>query len=147
MVTLAERIKNDLKDSMLKQNAGKTSALRMLKAAIMNLEISKKDFTDADVLGLIQKQVKQRQDSIEQFEKGGRPELAKKEREEITIFEAYLPKQVDDAQLEKTVRDALGGAGIQSKKEFGKAMKLVQDKLQGSADNKRLSTLLNKILA
>ena len=147
MALIAERIKNDLKDSMLKQNAGKTSALRMLKAAIMNLEISKKDFTDTDVLGLIQKQVKQRQDSIEQFEKGGRPELAKKEREEITIFEAYLPKQVDDAQLEKTVRDTLGGAGIQSKKEFGKAMKLVQDKLQGSADNKRLSALLNKILA
>lgn len=145
-MSLSDRINSDLREAMLKKDANKTSSLRMLKAAVMNLEISKKDFTDADVNALIQKQIKQRKDSIEQYQKGGRADLAKKEEAEIAVYEAYLPKQVDDAQLEKTVRDALSGSGVSSKKDFGKAMKLVQEKLKGSADNKRVSELLGRIL-
>ena len=145
---LADKINNDLKTAMVEKNASKVSALRMLKSAVMNFSINKKggDVTDSEVQTLLQKQIKQRRESIEQYEKAGRADLVAVEKAEIVVFEAYMPKQMSDAELEKTVRDALARHSLTSKKEFGKAMKLLQDELKGSADNRRVSDALNRIL-
>lgn len=147
-MSLVQQISSDLKDAMLKKEAVRVSALRMLKAALTNLEISQKGKTvsDADVRSLIQKQINQRKDSIEQYQKGGREDLVKSERAEVVIFEAYLPPQLDDEKLESAVRQTLTENKLQTKKEFGQAMKILREKLQGQADNKRISAILNKVL-
>jgi len=145
---LQNQVNADIKSAMLAKEAAKLSALRMLKSALMNAEIEKKggELTDAEVQGLIQKQIKQRHESIEQYEKGGRVELATSEKAEIAVLEAYLPTQIDGAKLEAIVKETLSQNSLTTKKEFGKAMKLVQDKLQGTADNRRISEILNKAL-
>ncbi len=149
MAPLQDKINADIKQAMLDKNAPKLSALRMLKSALMNAEIEKKGaaMSDADVQGIIQKGIKQRRESVEQYEKGGRADLAATEKAEIAVLEAYLPKQMDPAKLEAIVKETLAANSLSSKKDFGKAMKLVQDKVQGGADNKRISELLNKVLA
>lgn len=148
MASLSEKINADLKSAMLQKNTPRISALRMLKSAVMNAEINKKgaELSDADVRGLIQKQMSQRRESIDQYKKGGRQDLVAQEEAELSVFEAYLPAQMDDAKLEAMLKEILSTNGITTKKEFGKAMKLAQDKLQGQAENQRVSALLGKML-
>ncbi len=146
---LSQKIIDDLKQAMLAKDAPRTSALRMLKSAVMNAEIGKKGaaLSDADVQTVIQKQINQRKESLEQYTKGGRPELAAVEAAEIKLLESYLPAQMSEAELEKLLRDIVTKNGVTAKKDFGKAMKIAQDELQGRADNKRISAVLNKVLA
>ncbi len=148
-MTLTQKIIDDLKQAMLAKNAAKTSTLRMLKSAVMNAEINKKgaELTDADIQTVIQKQINQRKESLEQYTKGNRPELAAAEKAEIVILESYLPAQMSEAELEKLLREIVTKNGVSDKKDFGKAMKIAQDALHGRADNKRISAVLNKVLA
>ena len=142
-MTLSERIDNDLKDAMRAKDAAKLGVLRMLKSAIKNAAIEKGGATatldDAEASQVIRKQAKQRQDSIESFEKGGRPELAAKEKEELGLLSAYLPQAMSGDELAAAVRDAIAEAGATSRAQMGAVMKVLQTKLAGRADGKTLS--------
>ena len=128
----------------------KLGVLRMLKAALMNATIEKSgaqgQLSDADAVQVIRKQVKQRQDSIESFEKGGRPELAAKEKEELSILQSYLPQAMGADEIAKLVRETIAEVGATSKAQMGAVMKAVQAKVAGRADGKSLSAEVQKQL-
>jgi hypothetical protein len=147
-MTLQERIDNDLKDAMRAKDAGRLGVLRMLKSAMKYAAIEKTDggLDDAAASQVIRKQVKQRQDSIESFEKGGRPELAAKEREELAILNAYLPKGLNADELAAVVRETISEVGATSKAQMGAVMKALQAKVAGRADGKTLSAEVQKQL-
>jgi uncharacterized protein YqeY len=149
-VNLSERVDSDLKTAMREKNATKLGVLRMLKAAIMNAAIEKSgaqsQLSDAEATQVIRKQVKQRQDSIESFEKGGRAELAAKEKEELSILQSYLPQQMSADELSKIVRETIAEVGATSKAQMGGVMKALQPKVAGRADGKTLSAEVQKQL-
>ncbi|HYQ94742.1 MAG TPA: GatB/YqeY domain-containing protein [Burkholderiales bacterium] len=141
-MTLPERIDADLKDAMRAKDVGRLNVLRMLKSALKYAAIEKSSETqldDAAASQVIRKQVKQRQDSIESFEKGGRPELAAKEKGELEILNAYLPKGLSADELAAIVRETIAELGATSKAQMGAVMKALQTKVAGRADGKTLS--------
>jgi uncharacterized protein YqeY len=149
-MTLQERIDADLKDAMRAKDAGRLGVLRMLKSALKYAAIEKageSGMDDAAASQVIRKQVKQRQDSIESFEKGGRPELAAKEKEELEMLNAYLPKGLSDDELAALVRDTIAEIGATSKAQMGAVMKALQAKVAGRADGKTLSAEVQRQLA
>src|ERR1700682_2129831 len=128
-MTLQERIDADLKDAMRAKDAVRLGVLRMLKSALNYAAIEKSSegqLDDAAASQVIRKQVKQRQDSIESFEKGGRPELAAKEKDELEILNAYLPKGLSADELAKMVRETIGEVGATSRAQMGAVMKALQ---------------------
>jgi uncharacterized protein len=148
-MSLKDQIINDMTAAMKAQDAGRTSTLRMVKAAIMNRE---KDgggaVTDEDVLKLLRSQVKQRRDSVEQYQKAGRPELADKEIAEIAVIETYLPQAASEAEIEQAVSEAIAETGASSMKDMGAVMKAVMPKLAGkNADGRTVSDTVKKKLA
>ena len=145
---LIEQIEIDLKGAMKEKNELKLGTLRMLKAAIKNKEIEKKvkSLSDPEVLEAIQKQVKQRKDSIADFEKANRQDLVKKEASEITILEQYLPKPLTEAELKALVQKAVQTVGAKTKADTGKVMKEVVGKVKGQADGSMISKLVKENL-
>src|SRR5213078_562524 len=148
-MTLQERIDSDLKDAMRAKDAGKLAVLRMLKSALRYAAIEKSyaGLDDAAATQVIRKQVKQRQDSIHSFEKGGRPELAEKEKEELEILNAYLPKSLSAEELSTLVRETIAEVGATSKAQMGAVMKALQVKVAGRADGKALSAEVQRQLS
>jgi uncharacterized protein len=150
-VNLSERIDSDLKTAMREKNAVKLGVLRMLKAALTNATIEKSGadstLTDAEAIQVIRKQVKQRQDSIESFEKGGRAELAAKEKDELSILQSYLPQGMSADEISKVVRETIAEVGATSKAQMGAVMKALQAKVAGRADGKTLSTEVQRQLS
>jgi uncharacterized protein YqeY len=140
-MALKEKIVADMTAAMKAQDAARTSTLRMLKAAITNREKEGGDaLTDEDVMKLLRSQVKQRRDSVEQYQKGGRPELAAKEEAEIAVIEAYLPQAASQAEIDQAVAAAIAETGASSMKEMGAVMKAAMAKLAGkNADGKMVS--------
>src|SRR5207253_5272096 len=136
---------------MREKNAIKLGVLRMLKAALTNATIEKggadSKLTDAEAAQVIRKQVKQRQDSIESFEKGGRAELAAKEKEELSILNSYLPRAMSADELSKIVRETIAEVGATSKAQMGVVMKAVQAKAAGRADGRTLSQEVSRQLS
>jgi uncharacterized protein YqeY len=151
LMTLKERIIVDLKEAMRAVDAPdykvRLSAIRMLKADIMNTEIAKKsEPSDEDVISLIQRQIKIRNESIEQFEKGGRADLVEKERKEAAVLAEYLPEQMSDDELNQLAQEAIGATGAASPKEMGKVMSYMMPKLKGRADGKRVNQAVSALL-
>src|SRR5213078_1799018 len=142
-MTLQERVDSDLKEAMRAKDATRLGVLRMLKSAFKYAAIAKSgaeaELNDAETAHVIRKQAKQRQDSIESFEKGGRAELAEKEREELSILNAYLPQQMNADELEKVVCETIAEVGATSKAQMGAVMKALQAKVAGRTDGKTLS--------
>ena len=142
-MTLQERMDSDLKDAMLAKDATKVGVLRMLKSALKYAAIAKSgaaaDLSDAEAVQVIRKQAKQRQDSIESFEKGGRAELAEKEKGELSILNSYLPQAMSADEMTKLVRETITEVGATSKAQMGKVMKALEAKVGGRADGKTLS--------
>jgi len=142
-MTLQERIDSDLKDAMRAKDTAKLGVLRMLKSALKYSAIEKSgaeaQLDDAEATQVIRKQVKQRQDSIESFEKGGRPELAAKEKDELAILQTYLPQGFNSDELAKIVGETIGELGATSRAQMGAVMKALQGKIAGRADGKTLS--------
>jgi len=136
---------------MREKNATKLGVLRLLKAALTNATIEKGgaqgELSDADATQVIRKQIKQREDSIESFEKGGRAELAAKEKEELSILQSYLPQQMSADELSKIVRAAIAEVGASSKAQMGTVMKTLQTKVAGRADGKTLSAEVQRQLS
>lgn len=140
-MSLSEQIVSDLTAAMKAQDAQRTSTLRMVKAAMMNRRIEQgSDLTDDDVQKLLRSLVKQRRDSIEQYEKAGRQELVDKEAAEIAVIEAYLPQAASAEEIETAVAAAIAETGATSMKDMGKVMKAAQAGLAGkNADGKTIS--------
>ena len=138
---LSKQIVTDLTAAMKAQDAGRTSTLRMVKAAMMNRQIEKgSELDDEDMQKLLRSLVKQRRDSIEQYEKAGRQELVDKEKAEIEVIETYLPQAASQEEIEQAVAAAIAETGANSMKDMGKVMKAAQAALAGkNADGRAVS--------
>ena len=136
-----DQIIADMTAAMKAKDAARTSTLRMVKAAITNREKEgSAEISDDEVLKLLRSQVKQRRDSVEQFQKGGRPELAQKEQAEIAVIETYLPQAASQEEVEQAVAAAISETGATSMKDMGTVMKAAMAKLAGkNADGKAVS--------
>jgi uncharacterized protein len=147
-MTLNEKIGAEITAAMKAKDATRLSALRMLKAAIMNKGVEKgRDLEDAEVLQVVAGLVKQRRDSIEQFTKGGRTDLVDKETAEIAVLEAYLPPAVTPEEIDAAVAAAIAETGATSAKDMGKVMKVVMPKLAGkNADGKAVNEAVRRKL-
>ena len=149
-MTLVERITQDLTAAMKAQDAARTSTLRMAKAALMNRQIDKHGaLDDAEAVKVLQTLVKQREDSAEQYAKGGRAELAEKERAEMALLKVYLPAEVTDEEIAAAVEKAVAETGAASPKDMGKVMKAALAVLAASgkaADGKRVNEAVRKRL-
>ena len=138
-MSLTATIVSDLTTSMKAQEALRTSTLRMVKAAMMNRQIEKgSELDDDEMLKLLRSLVKQRRDSVEQYEKAGRQELADKEKAEIAIIEVYLPQSASQEEMENAVATAIAETGAASMKDMGKVMKEVQAALSGKNVDSRI---------
>ena len=148
MALLRDQVNADITAAMKARDAARLSALRMLKAAIMNKGIEKgHDLDDAEVLQVVSSLVKQRRDSIEQFEKGGRTDLVEKETGEIKVLEQYLPPAASAADIESAVAAAIAETGASSPKDMGKVMKAVMPMLAGkNADGKTVNEIVRRKL-
>ncbi|HPM43036.1 MAG TPA: GatB/YqeY domain-containing protein [Candidatus Omnitrophota bacterium] len=145
---LYETIEQDYKISLKAKDALKVSVLRMIISAVKMVEIQKniKSVDDSDVLNIIQKQIKQRKDSIDQFTKGNRKDLADKESAELCILETYTPKQMTEEEIQELVRSVAAELGAKTKSETGKVMKAVMEKVRGRADGKAVNQIVTAIL-
>ncbi len=150
MSSLDEAINSDMKSAMRERDKVSLNTLRALKSAITNASIQKSGagtaLEEAEIVSIIRKQIKQRQDSIDQFEKAGRDELASNEKLEINILEKYLPAAMSDDEIIAAVESAISESGAESKKDMGKVMQLLQQKTGGRADGKKLSQEVMKRL-
>ncbi len=144
------RIDQDLKDAMKARAAEKLGVIRMLKTALKNTAIEKGgvDFVldDPTCIAVVRKELKKRQDSVESFEKGGRPELAAKERAEAVILSAYLPQSLTAEEIQALVTAAIADAGATSKRDMGAVMKLANERAAGRADGRALSSAVSAAL-
>jgi uncharacterized protein YqeY len=146
-MSLKERITKDMTAAMKAKDAARTSTLRMVKAAIQNREIEKGgELTDDELTKTLQSLVKQRRDSVEQYEKAGREELAAKERAEIGVIEEYLPRAASREEIEQTVSAVINELGATSMKEMGAVMKAAQARLGGAADGRTVSEIVKSKL-
>ena len=145
---LEQTIEAELIQAMKAKDAEKLLVLRMLKAAVVNYKIEKKKetLTDEEVFEIIQKQAKQRRESIESFEKAGRADLAEKEKKEAAILQAYLPKQLSDAEIKAFAQDIIGKTGAKTKADSGRVMKDLMPLVKGKADGKRVNEILGSLL-
>ena len=149
-MTLSEQVDHDIKEAMKAKQADRLGVLRLLKAAIKNAAIEKGGqagvLDDTEATAVIRKQVKQRQDSIEGFEKGNRPELAAKERAEIDVLNSYLPQALSPEELSRLVDEAIAEVGATGKAQMGAVMKALTPKVAGRADGRTLSQEVQKRL-
>jgi hypothetical protein len=150
-VNLSQKIDADLKDAMRAKDVARLGVLRMLKSALKYAAIEKAgaegELDDAEATQVIRKQVKQRQDSIESFEKGGRAELAAKEKSEIVILQQYLPATMSAEEVSRLVRETIAETGATSRAQMGAVMKALGPKIAGRADGKTLSMEVQRQLA
>jgi hypothetical protein len=147
-MSLRDRLTEDLKQATKARDQLRKDVIRMIKAAVINKEVElKKDLDDAEMSRVMATLIKQRRESVEQFEKANRTELAEKERKEITIIETYLPKALSPQELEQIVASIVTETGARSLKELGAVMKAVMARLAGQAvDGKQVSDLVKSKL-
>jgi uncharacterized protein YqeY len=147
MGRLTEQVRADLTESMKARTAERTSTLRMLQAAIKNEQISLgHELSDEEALSVIRKSVKQRHDSIEQFTRGNRPDLASKEAAEVEILKSYMPPELSDSELESGLREIIASTGAQSKKDMGKVMKEATARYKGRVDGRKIQETVSRLL-
>ncbi|MFM8879938.1 MAG: GatB/YqeY domain-containing protein [Verrucomicrobiota bacterium] len=147
-MSLQQRVTDELKAAMLAREVVRTATLRMLKAALGYAQIEKKTETlpDADVMAVIQREAKKRRDSIEEFDRGGRAEMAANERAELEVLSGFLPKALSPEELETLVRGVIAEVGATCKKVMGAVMKAAQARVDGRADGKSVSALVSRLL-
>ena len=147
MSELMEHIKSDMKDAMRAKETVRLGAIRMLLAALKKHEIdTQTTLDDSGILKIIQKQIKQRHDSITQFTAAGRTELAEKEQQELDVLKAYLPAQLSEAEVQALVTQAITQTGANSMKDMGKVMGILKPQLDGKADMGLVSKLIKSAL-
>ena len=147
MSTLQDTIQSDLADAMRAKDEVRKSTLRMLTAAVKNAQIeARKELDDAAILAVIQKQVKQRRESVVEFKKGNREDLASHEEAEIAILGAYLPAQVSREEIVEAARKVIAETGAAGPKEMGKVMPLLSKQFGASADGRTISEVVKELL-
>ncbi|MDB5806565.1 MAG: hypothetical protein JWN73_3887 [Betaproteobacteria bacterium] len=147
-MSLKDQITEDMKSAMRAKEAQKLSAIRMLLAAIKQVEVDKRIIpSDAEVVGIVEKEIKKRRDSITQYTAAKREDLAANEQFEVDVLSAYLPKQADDAEIEAVIAEAVAAAGDGSPQAMGKVMGAVKAKLAGRADMTKVSAAVKAKLA
>ena len=161
-MSLKERIQGDLEEAQLKRDEVLISTLRMLLSAIHNKEIEKRTkfsksepvekleelskLTDEEILEVISSEIKKRKEAIPAYEKGGREELAKKEKQELEILQRYLPEQVSEEEIQKLVKEAIDKVGAKEQKDMGKVMAELMPKVKGKADGGLVSKIVKELL-
>ena len=147
-MTLKDTIAHDLNDAMRARDETRKSALRMLTAALKNAEIDArgKPFGDAEAVTVVQKQVKQRRDSIDEFTKANRPDLAEKERAELVILETYLPQQASRKEIEAAARRIVAETGASGPRDIGKVMPVLVREFAGKADGRMVNEVVRAVL-
>jgi uncharacterized protein YqeY len=147
MGELTEKIRTELTAAMKARDAERLSTLRMLQSAFKYQQIeSGHELSDEEAMTVIRKAVKQRLDSIEQYTKGNRPELAEKERREMEILKTWLPPELTDDEIESGVREIIASTGAQSKKDMGKVMKEASARYKGRVDGKKIQEIVARLL-
>ena len=144
---LLDRLSSELKESLKARNQLKVEVIRLLKSSIKNKEIEKlSPLTDEEILGVIISAAKQRRDSIEQFQKGGREDLVQKETSELEILQTFLPQQLSDKEVENEIKAIITETGASSPKDMGKVMKVLIPRIKGRADGAKVSSLVKEIM-
>jgi len=147
-VTLKERITEDMKAAMRASEKERLSTIRMVQAAIKQREVDERIvLDDAQVVAVLEKMVKQRKESVAQFEQGGRTDLADKEKAEIALLQAYLPVQLSEAEVDALIREAIAATGAASVKDMGKVMGAVKSRAAGRADMGAVSARIKAALS
>ena len=148
-MSLAQQLDQDLITAMKAKDADKLIVLRMVKAALTNYKIEKKReiLEDSEILDVLQKQAKQRRESFESFDKAGRQDLAEKERKELTILQAYMPKELTDEEIKTLAQKAISESGAAVKADIGKVMKVLMPWVKGRSDGKKVNEILGSLLA
>jgi uncharacterized protein YqeY len=146
-MSLLQRVDGDLKASLKGGEALKVSVLRLLKAAVKNRQIdSGKELSDEEILSVIASLAKQRRESIEQFSRGGREDLAEKERQELTILRSYMPAQLAPEEIEQMILQAIEEAGAKGEADLGKVMRILAPRTRGLADGKWVNSRVRELL-
>ncbi|CAH1198329.1 conserved hypothetical protein [Candidatus Nitrotoga sp. BS] len=147
-MNLTQQIREDMKTAMRAKDSVRLGAIRLLLAAIKQREVDDRvELSDSDVIAVINKMIKQRRDSITQFEAAARQELADIEKFEISILQIYMPQPMTEAEVEAAVNDAIANSGVQSAQEMGKVIALLRTKLAGRVDMSKVSTLVKARLS
>ena len=147
-MSLKARITADMKGAMRAKESARLSAIRLLLSAMKQREVDGRiELTDADVMGIIDKMIKQRRESIVQYEKGGRADLADAEKFEVGVLSAYLPQQLGEAEVAAAIDAALASTGAKSMPDMGKVMAVLKPKLAGQADMAKVSALVKSKLS
>jgi uncharacterized protein YqeY len=147
-MSLQQRIESAMRDAMRARDARRTQTLRMAMAAAQNKRIElRRDLTDADMLDVVGRQIKQRRESIEMFRSGGREEKAADEEAEAAILAEFLPEQLSEQEVEALVRRAIADSGAKSPAEMGKVMSLLVPQTKGRVDGRALSDTVRRLLA
>jgi uncharacterized protein len=143
-MSLLERLNNDMKQAMKNKEKDKLSVIRMIKSSLQNeaIKLGNKELSEDEELTVLSREMKQRKDSLHEFEKAGREDLVEKLRIELTVVEAYMPKQLSEEELLEIVKNAISEVGATSKAEMGKVMSAVMPQVKGKADG----TLVNKLV-
>src|SRR5262245_9676043 len=145
---LKDRINDDVKAAMRGGDGRRRDALRLLLAALKQREVDeRKELGDPDVVAVVEKMIKQRRESIVQFEKGGRQDLAQNEQYEIGLFQTYMPQAMSDAEIAAAVAEAIAASGAKGASDMGKVMGALKSKLAGKADMSKVSSLVKSKLA
>lgn len=144
---LIEQIQKDLTEALKSKNEAIVSTLRLSLSEIHNRQIEKQaELTEEDIVAVLRKEAKKRQESIEAYEKGGRQELADKEKNELQFLSKYLPQEMSPQELEKIVKEVIGKVGPQGAGDFGKVMGVVMGKVKGQIDGAKVSEVVKKLL-
>lgn len=148
-MSLLERLNNDMKQAMKSKEKDKLSVIRMLKAAVQNeaIKLGKHTLSEEEELTVLSREFKQRKDSLHEFEKAGRDDLAEKVHEEMTVVETYMPKQLSEEELSELVKATISEVGANSKAEMGKVMAAVMPKVKGKADGSLVNKLVQQHLS
>jgi hypothetical protein len=147
-MSLSERLNEDMKQAMKNQDKFKLSVIRMIRSAIKNVEIDqKRTLDDNEVLEILNREVKQRKDSLQEFEKAGRGDLADSVKKELEVISAYMPRQLTAEEVEDIVKQTIQETGASSKADMGKVMGALMPKVKGRADGKLVNQLVQKHLA
>lgn len=147
-MSLLDQLNEDMKQAMKDKDKLKLSVIRMVKSAIKNEEINvQKELSDDEVLTVLNRELKQRRDSLQEFEKAGREDLVEKTRAEIEILQGYLPEQLSEEELRAIISETIAAVGASSKKEMGKVMGALMPKIKGRADGRLVQQMVQEMLA
>lgn len=146
-MSLKQQLKDDLKEAMRNKEIVKRDAVRAINTMIKQIEVDQRiELDDAEIIKLIQKGIKQREESIAQYKTASRDDLVEKEQAQIDVFSAYLPKQLSDEELENAIQEIIAEVGATSMKDMGKIMNPAKEKIGGGADGKRINEMVKKLL-